>query len=62
MSAMSSAHEKHFSQHPAHPLKLTNEPYHTGKGFKCNLCNATKNGDAWHCQTCSYDICLQCAK
>ena len=47
------------SAHPAHPLCYSLSVY--DGSFNCDLCERDRNGPAYHCDFCRFDICIACA-
>ncbi len=41
-------------------LYRVEQPYPTLGAFKCEQCNQDKEGPAYHCGVCFFDICLDC--
>jgi len=48
-------------QVPAHPHPLTHMIPYEGKGWSCDVCATNhKDGEAWHCHPCGFDLCGNC--
>ncbi|GKU97514.1 hypothetical protein SLEP1_g10657 [Rubroshorea leprosula] len=47
--------------HHQHPLVLSVTPYRHSIGFLCNLCYGEREGFAYHCSSCKFDLDIRCA-
>ncbi|KAL6562772.1 hypothetical protein OROHE_005360 [Orobanche hederae] len=53
-------HLRHRS-HPNHSLVLHSPPPYTDREFTCNACGESGNAFTYHCDTCKFDLHVECA-
>ncbi|GFQ07693.1 hypothetical protein PHJA_002913400 [Phtheirospermum japonicum] len=47
--------------HPNHPLFLLHSPPYTDKESTCNACGDLVHAFTYHCETCGFDLHVECA-
>ncbi|KAI3444939.1 hypothetical protein Pfo_001604 [Paulownia fortunei] len=53
-------HIRHHS-HPKHPLGLLFSPPYSDGEFTCDACGNSGHGFTYHCDTCKFDLHVECA-